>query len=202
MDCCLSIILCNDLVPGHQQSIPGSWKESLDSRGLPLRGVISGDNSHNGYNYLRAMEIHIISNHIYLNQNNYLMMCWSSSSQSLRQYRGMNYCQLKKEFLQMMTNPVFCCWGWNFVKRHRNLRGYEQILYSRIRCVLVALFGRLVNLLPWVSPLIPQSKMVPSYNFTKKSHYHDHLDDYHEYCVGHFEDHRLTWNDPPQTIAT
>ena len=125
-------------------------------------------------------------------------MCWSSSSQSLRQYRGMNYCQLKKEFLQMMTNPVFCCificcWGWNFVKRHRNFRGYEQILYSRIRCVLVALFGRLVNLLPWVSPLIPQSKMVPSYNFTKKSHYNDHLDEYHEYYVGHFEDHSLTW---------
>ena len=144
------------------------------------------------------MEIHITSNHIYLNQNNYLMMCWSSSSQSLRQYRGMNYCQLKKEFLQMMTNPVFCCificcWGWNFVKRHRNFRGYEQILYSRIRCVLVALFGRLVNLLPWVSPLIPQSKMVPSYNFTKKSHYHDHLDEYHDYYVGHFEDHSLTW---------
>ena len=125
------------------------------------------------YNYLKLMEIHIISSHIYLNQNNYLMVCWSSGSQSLWQYRGMNYCQLKKEFLQMMTNPVFCCificcWGWNVVKRHRNFRGYEQILYSRIRCVLVALFGRLVNLLPWVSPLIPQSKMAPSHNFTKK----------------------------------
>ena len=60
------------------------------------------------YNYLKLMEIHIISSHIYLNQNNYLMVCWSSGSQSLWQYRGMNYCQLKKEFLQMMTNPVFC----------------------------------------------------------------------------------------------
>ena len=196
MDCCLSIILCNDLVPGQLQSIPCSWKESLDSRGLPLRGVISGDDSHGEYNYLKLMEIHIISNHIYLNQNN-LMVCWSSGSQSLRQYRGMNYCQLKKEFLQMMTNPVFCCificcWGWNVVKRHRNFWEYKQILYSRIRCVLVALFGRLVNLPPWVSPLIPQSKMAPSHNFTKKSHYHDHLDDFYEYCVAHLEDHRLT----------